>query len=395
MYFQVLDDKKDCLGIYADGELHYDEFPEGLTRTWRGAEYLTDPNIEYAFLHADGKTIDQVCPENMKEEWEKVKKTFKAYIRAFELGKIDLSEMCFYDMVPEDFLKKFCEVKNVITEHVFETMEKPEHYDHLKAVDHLIQKIKYRPLNLNMEGCKNLFISSIDRAMAKEFLNGSPYVAYNIFGTRTGRLTTYYFSFPILTLPRNFRKLIKPKNDSFLSLDYNAAEIRTFLALDDKEQPKGDIHSWNIENIFSTQEALTRDEAKKKFFAWLYNRESNEISKEVYDREALLEKYYKDEHVVTPFKRKMKTSDYKALNYLLQSTTSDIVLEQACRIDEFLKEKKSFIAFVVHDEVVVDLDDSEKDLIPELEEIFAENRLARYKTNKKIGTNYLELRDLE
>ena len=53
-----------------------------------------------------------------------------------------------------------------------------------------------------------------------------------------------------------------PQNDWFLELDYNAAEVRTLLALSGKDQPEEDIHEWNIKNIYDGD--LTREEAKRK-----------------------------------------------------------------------------------------------------------------------------------
>ena len=98
----------------------------------------------------------------------------------------------------------------------------------------------------------------------KKIKQKGPNIVYDLFGSKTGRLTTKKNSFPILTMDKKYRSIIKPKNDCFLELDFNSAEIRTFLALQGLEQPKQDIHAWTGKNVFKGQ--LTRDEVKKKFF---------------------------------------------------------------------------------------------------------------------------------
>ena len=82
------------------------------------------------------------------------------------------------------------------------------------------------------------------------------------FGTKTGRLTTKKSSFPILTLDSTFRSVIKPQNDWLVELDFNAAELRTLLSLAGKEQPKEDIHDWNMKTVL--KRAKSREDAKKK-----------------------------------------------------------------------------------------------------------------------------------
>ena len=99
--------------------------------------------------------------------------------------------------------------------------------------------------------------------------------------------------------------------------------------------------------------------------------------------------------MTTPFKRKIRVDSKKALNYLIQSTTADIVLERAVEMDKFLEDKKSFISHIVHDEIIIDLDDDERDLIPEIKKLFAENKLANYLVNLKVGKNYYDLEELK
>ena len=393
MYFQTIDDKKECIGVYKDGHLYFDEMPADMLRTWRYSGTLEGSDVEYAWLYTCGADINSKLPEEIKEEHNATNRKMMAYKKSFDLAKINLHEHCFFDLVPHDFLKRFLECRNKITEYVFENFERPANYEHMRDVYQLIHKIKYQTLNVNAEDCRSLFLQSSVRADAKKFLNRKNYIDYNLFGTRTGRLTTNEGSFPILTVKRELRKLIKPKNDWYLSLDYNGAEIRTLLALSGQEQPQDDIHTWNIVNVLKRAD-IPREEAKTIFFSWLYNPDSKIINTHHYDREKVLDKWYDGEYISTPFERKIEIDKRRALNYLIQSTTSDVVLERACRIDEYLKGKKSFISHIVHDEIVIDLCNEEREIVSKIKEIFADTRLGKYMVNLSAGLNYLDMNEL-
>ena len=84
----------------------------------------------------------------------------------------------------------------------------------------------------------------------------------------------------------------------------------------------------------------------------------------------------------------------KALNYLIQSTTADLVMDRASALDAFLEDKKSFISHIVHDEVVIDFCDDERDLIHEIREIFSDNKLAKFHVNLSAGKDYFNLSEL-
>jgi hypothetical protein len=303
-----------------------------------------------------------------------------------------MREHCIFDLVPQDFLKEFCEIKNQITEHVLTRYDKPLCYDHLNRVSKLLYKIKYQNLNLNAIDCKGLFYNTPSRVMAQKLLDGPNYINYNIFGTITGRLATFPESFPILTSQRGFRQLLKPQNDWFLSLDYNGAEIRTLIGLSKQIQPSEDIHAWNVRNIFD--KSVTREEAKTMFFSWLYNPDSTTVKTDAYDRESILDNFYDGVYILTPFKRKIKVEKRKAFNYLIQSTTADLVLERAVEVDKILEGKKSFISHIVHDELVIDMVDEDREMVPELRDLFADNKVDKYLVNLRAGKNYLDLKDL-
>ena len=390
MIFQAIDDKTECIGVYVDGKLHFDNFPSNLTKTWKYTGSIKDENVEYAWLYSNGGSLADNCSEELKNDLARVQKKMAAFYKSFKIAKIDLNEHCIFDLVPHDFLLDFCEVKNRITEHVFENFEKPDNYDHLARVQKLIHKIKYQKLNLSMDNCRALFTSTSNRIKAKELLNNYRYIDYNLFGTVTGRLTTCRDSFPILTMKKELRQLVKPANDLFVSLDYNGAEVRMLLELCGHEQPKEDIHAWNIVNVFK-DETLSRDLAKIDFFAWLYNPESNAITSNIYDREKVLDKYYDNGYISTPYGRKIKVEKRKALNYLIQSATSDKVLDRAVCIDKMLEGRKSFISHIVHDEIVIDYHDEDRSMIGSIKEMFEQDWLA----NITAGKDYYNLNELK
>jgi DNA polymerase I-like protein with 3'-5' exonuclease and polymerase domains len=97
---------------------------------------------------------------------------------------------------------------------------------------------------------------------------------------------------------------------------------------------------------------------------------------------------------LTPFKRKIKVEKRKAFNYLIQSTTADLVLDRAVEVDKMLEGKKSFVSHIVHDELVVDMADEDREMVPELRDLFADNKVDKYLVNLKAGKNYLDLKDL-
>lgn len=395
MYFQALDDKKQCVGIYHNGHLVFDEkqFPESFlnARTWRYSGFLDDDTIEYGWMLTLGKTLKDSCPDHLIDELSRCEKKMNAYKKSFEIAKVNFREHCFFDLVPHDFLVSFLELKNQITQYVFETHDKPLTYDHLIAVEKLLYKIRYQNLNINNQNARGLFTSSRNRAAAQKLLTGPKHIDYNIFGTRTGRLSTYPGSFPILTMPKDLRALVKPHNDWFISLDYNGAEARTVLGLLGKKQPMGDVHEWNVDNVFKNKGVGNREAAKTFFFSWLYNPDSTKIEESFYDRDALLKMYYKDGAIRTIFDREVEVDEYKAINYIVQSTCADLVNDRAVALDKFLEGKRSFVSHIVHDEIVLDMPDEERYLIPEIKEIFSNNKLDKFVTNLKAGRDYMDI----
>ena len=394
MLFQALDDKQHCASIYYDGQILSDAKPEGLTGTWSYNDHFDSKGVKYAQLYAQGKQLKEVCPDSLATDLDTVERKMKAFINSFVQSGVSLDEHCFYDLVPQKFLLEYCEVKNLICQHVLDTYERPNNYEFMVGLARFASQVESRSLNINANTLKKDIHKTRVRNFWKKILNTSPQIKYNIFGTKTGRLTTKKSSFPILTMDKDYRKIIEPTNDWFVELDFNAAELRTLLALSGVELPDGDLHEWNMKNVYGG--LVDRDGAKKRIFAWLYNPEStDDLSAKAYGRDAVVQKYFDGNQVSTFFDRKIPADEKHALNYIIQSTTSDLLLRQLLKVDKFLEDKKSFISFCIHDNLVLDMTEDECYNLKEMVNMFSNTELGKYVVNVRAGKNFGEMKEIK
>ena len=393
MYFQTLDNKGECLGYYANNELYYQDLPENADKTWYYSPSLKDRHVEYARIYSGGLTLIEACPEEFKPAWDKITNRLRAFLKSFQASKINLDETCIYNLIPEFFLYELCAAKNKITEHVLSNNPRPLNHNFMVDVIKMLSEIKEQPLNIDIRPIMTKLVT----VRGKNFVNKLQEVDwicdYNPFGTVTGRLTTMPKTFPILTLHRDFRGCLHPQNDWFLELDYNAAEVRTLLGLSGTPQPEGDIHEWNIKNIYAGK--LDRASAKQKIFEWLYSHRKNKKAEVFYDKNLVKEKYWNGYNIHTEFGRDIKGVDnHHALNYIIQSTTSDLVLSKAAEIHNHMREKESNVAFMMHDSIVIDLKHEERHAIPDLMKVFSTTPFGDYKVNVTLGKNFGDMKDL-
>jgi len=394
LLFQVLDAKADCVGYYA-GNMIYPEHNLPLKgRTWDYSPHLQGSQYELARIYSQGATITDVCPEDMKADWEKIKKTLKSCLKAFSTSKLSMHDNCFYDLVPEYFLYQYLEAKNKITEHVLDNFRRPENYDHMYALVSMTDRIASQTLNIDIDPIKHLFGSLKGQNFHRTLKSTRHVCDYNPWGTVTGRLAANPNSFPILTMAKEFRGCVKPNNDWLVELDFNAAELRTLLALAEQSQPQNDIHDWNVKNIFNS--SMTREEAKVKTFSWLYSSKENKDLERLYNKDFVRNKYWDGFKIKTDYGRIMEDVDeHHALNYIIQSTTIDMVHEQAYKVYELLKGRKSHIAFLIHDAVYIDLADEDRYELLNLLDTFQKTRYDVFKVNVSAGKNLGEMKELK
>ncbi len=392
MSFITLDDKEWCKGIYTNGKLYFNKFPVNLTHTWKYSKTFDDDQILFGQLWCEGKTINDICPEELKQQLSFYNKKLQAFSRCFNEAKIDTNDNCFFDLVPEQFLLEYCELKSKIVDSVFKNYVQPQNYFFYLNLEKLICKIRSIDLNLDLNNLPDHIKILKNKEFIRSIQKYTKSVSYNQFGTKTGRLSTVHGSFPILTLNSDYRSIVKPTNSNFLELDYNAAEARTLLALAGKEQPKEDLHDWNAKKL-----NISRDQAKKGLFAWLYGskKEEYKMFADLFDSQNVLDKYYDGSYITNPFGRKIQSDAFHALNYLIQSTTADLILRQILKVDEYLNNSKSFISFIIHDAIYLDLHSDGKEIIRELANIFASNMFGIFPVNVCMGQDFGSMEKIE
>jgi hypothetical protein len=399
MLFQTLDDKKECVGIYHNKILDFHNIPEDLTQTWSYSPYLKDKNIEYAQLYVEGKTLEEVVPEHLKEKWTNINSKMKAFVASFLEAKVSLKENCFFDLVPKKFLIDYCEAKNDITKFVLENNKKPIEYDFFRRFNEILVDISFRELNIDLDCMKDDIGKDKDLNFYRKLVTYNKKISYNLFGAITGRISTNKNSFPIHNFPKTYRKVIKPHNDWFVAFDVNAAELRTALALLEKDQPKDDLYQEIADSIYEGK--FTRTQVKEMTTAWLYN-SSNQIAAEhlekldnLFEKQNLLYGHWDGKKIYTPFNREIESDEFHAISYLNQSTFIDLFHRQAIKVDDFLKGSKSFISFFLHDEFVIDMTDDEKQNILDIVRILQDTEFGKFLVNVKVGKDFGNMKKLK
>jgi len=364
-----------------------------LTHTWSYSPFYHNELMQYANLYCFGLSLENACEDKKRIQWNKLSTLHQSYEKSFKEAKVSVSKTLFYELLPTSFVEDYFGMKNEICEHVFKNYQKPENYDYLVGIEKLIKQISINKLNIDIEVMKKEKDDIKVNNLLNKIVHFHSYnIQYQNFGTVTGRLTTKKGSFPILTLNKNFRKFIKPNNNWFLEFDYNAADIRTFLALNGEQQPENDIHDWHASLM---EEEYPREEIKRKFFAWFY---ANDIEAKfgiekidrAYNKINLLKKFYNGQEVNNPFGRKIQCNNEVALNYLVQSTSWDIFSRRVIALEGFMKKNnmKSKITILLHDSVVIDLRDEDAKHTKDMIEILSETDYGKFKVNVRVGSNF-------
>jgi hypothetical protein len=395
MLFELIDSKKICDSCFVGGQIIPFNEATDLSHTWDYSSLLSDKQYALAKLYAGVKNIEDAVSNESREHYLVYKNKVRAYLKSFKTAQVSLDNNCFFDLVPPYFLRELFMVRSIMLNEIFEKYEKPSNYDFLYDLNKMIYEIGEKEVKLDLskllETANVSAYKNVDKIKKK--------VKYNMYGAITGRLTTEQDSFPILTLSKNLRGIVQPTNDFLLELDFNAFEPRILIALSGKEQPKEDLHDWNKDNIFL---GMSRDDSKKKFLAWLYDSKGSvkltdsqkRKVNSLYGKDEIKKKYYDGNLIKNHYGREIKSDEDHALNYIVQSTAADIFLRQAIKVNNLLHGKKTFIKFLIHDSIILDVSKEDVGMLKDIFETFSTTDLGKIMIKKKLGKNFGEMKKI-
>ena len=369
MFLYVLDANSNKICYFLQDKIHVETYiPFGEYTSVFYHPSLFGFNNEYSNIYV--KNQFPPFPSEMQRSYEQIVKKLELYKNSFlETCQFIPEYILINEIIPEHILIKFCQYMEKMNNLVFQKTEKPNDYSILLKITKIIKEIEcyHLSVNNNEYGTK---------------------IKYDPWKSTTGRMGLCSGSFPISNLPKTERHLLPPSNDLLVEFDYNSAEIRTLLALSNKQQPLQDIHEWHM-SLY--QEKKTREEIKSDFYKWLYgNRNSSSIYSQFYKTDDVVAQFFNGEQIETPFGRVIKSDEFHALSYIIQSTTSDLFFESLYNVLEYMKKHRinSHIAWTLHDSVVFDMYQRDMVHLENMKNIFSQTSLGTYLVNVSQGKNY-------
>ncbi len=307
-----------------------------------------------------------------------------------------------------------------------------------KILDKLVNDHEIIPLIIMYRNLSKLYSTYIEGLNNYIMEDGKVHTIYKQVLTRTGRLSSIEPNLQNIPARDNIGKLIRkaflPEYNEFLSADYSQIELRILAHLSDDDElinafkNDEDIHTKVASDIFGVEQSEVtksmRRTAKAVIFGIVYGisgfglsenigirpNEAKKFINKYYELYPGVKKYmddiineaYLNGCVHTLFDRKrvieelnsniysVRTSGERmALNTPIQGTSADIIKMAMIKIDnELIKNNyKSKMLLQIHDELVFDVVDEEKELLTNMVKDIMEN-IVSLKVPLKVSCEY-------
>ena len=229
-----------------------------------------------------------------------------------------------------------------------------------------------------------------DRSSPDEYV----FTSYN-FKTLTSRPSNKYDGINYAALPKEngCRESFIPRNDVFVEFDISAYHPTLSGILVDYDFGDNDIHK-----AFASMYGVDYKKAKELTFKQLYGgvfkeyRDLPFFKKTSAYIQIIWDEFQKEGKLICPISNyvfeKNKLEDMnpqKLFNYVLQNMETSVNIEILFRIFKLLKGRNTKLVLYTYDSFLFDVDNSEKDVIDAIKQVFNKYKL---RITEKNGLNY-------
>lgn len=232
--------------------------------------------------------------------------------------------------------------------------------------------------------------------------DGIIYTHYNLLN-KTGRPSCNFNGINFMALKKNSddRKMLIPKNDIFLELDFKAYQIRLIGELIDYDNFEDDIYEYFGKIYFNKDNINDQESEKSKSltFKYIYGfdipdhlKNVSFFNKIIQYKEKCVEFFKENSYILSPiYKRPIRKidSDHKILPYLLQCFETERNILKMNMVQEYLKNKKTNISLYGYDSILFDV--SKEDGVEWIDDIISILSDDKYPLHVKKGINYNDL----
>jgi len=218
------------------------------------------------------------------------------------------------------------------------------------------------------------------------------YTQYNLRTTTTRPSNKFKnVNYAALSHKNGCRKAFIPSNDKFIDIDISAYHPSLSCMLINYSFPSIDIHS-HLQDLYQVDYAKSKELTFKQLYGGVFKEYEHleffsKIS--IYVKE-LWEDFEREGKITCPISNYVykkenldKMNPQKLFNYLLQNLETSMNVRILWDMISVLKGKKTKLVLYTYDSFLLDADDSEKEVIDDIKNIFT-----KYKLNTKTKEGY-------